>query len=153
MTERNPTAHPYIPNSVPSVKDEMLRAVGAQTVDDFYEDVPQDLRLDEPLDLPPPLTSEYALRRHVEGLLAANRPAGECLSFLGAGCYRHHVPAVCDEINRRGEFLHGLLSDASGTVRGRQRGPLLGRPGLRHEPVRSEGRPVLEPNREYDPIE
>jgi glycine dehydrogenase subunit 1 len=105
MTQQDPTAHPYIPNSVPSVKHEMLRAVGAQTVDDFYEDVPQDLRLDEPMDLPPPLPSEYALRRHVEGLLATNRPAGECLSFLGAGCYQHHVPAVCDEINRRGEFL------------------------------------------------
>jgi glycine dehydrogenase subunit 1 len=105
MTKQNPTAHPYIPNSVPSVKQEMLRAVGAQTVDDFYEDVPQDLRLTGPLDLPPPFPSEYALRRHVEGLLATNRPAGECLSFLGAGCWQHHVPAVCDEVNQRGEFL------------------------------------------------
>ena len=105
MTERNPTAHPYIPNSVPSTKEEMLRAVRADTVEDFYEDVPQDLRLAGPLDLPPPLPSEYALRRHVEGLLATNRPAGECLSFLGAGCWQHHVPAVCDEVNQRGEFL------------------------------------------------
>jgi glycine dehydrogenase subunit 1 len=105
MSEQNPTAHPYIPNSVPSVKQEMLRAVGAQTIDDFYEDVPQDLRLAGPLDLPPLLPSEYALRRHVEGLLATNRTASECLSFLGAGCWQHHVPAVCDEVNQRGEFL------------------------------------------------
>jgi glycine dehydrogenase subunit 1 len=41
----------------------------------------------------------------VEGLLAQNRTADECLSFLGAGCYQHHVPAVCDEVNRRSEFL------------------------------------------------
>jgi glycine dehydrogenase subunit 1 len=41
----------------------------------------------------------------VEGLLAKNKTAGEYLSFLGAGCYQHHVPAVCDEVNRRGEFL------------------------------------------------
>jgi glycine dehydrogenase subunit 1 len=105
MSEQNPTAHPYIPNSVPSVKEEMLHAVGAHSVDDFYEDVPQELRFTGPMDLPPPLPSEYALRRHVEGLLAGNRTAGECLSFLGAGCWQHHVPAVCDEINQRGEFL------------------------------------------------
>ena len=91
MSEKNPTAHPYIPNSVPDVKDEMLQAVGAESVEDFFEDVPQDLRLKEPMDLPPPFPSEYALRRHVEGLLARNRTAGEYLSFLGAGCWQHHV--------------------------------------------------------------
>jgi glycine dehydrogenase subunit 1 len=41
----------------------------------------------------------------VEGLLDKNQTAGEYLSVLGAGCYQHHVPAVCDEANRRGEFL------------------------------------------------
>jgi glycine dehydrogenase subunit 1 len=49
--------------------------------------------------------SEYELKRHIEGILAKNESAAEYLSFLGAGCYQHHVPAVCDEINRRGEFL------------------------------------------------
>jgi glycine dehydrogenase subunit 1 len=105
MSDQNPTVHPYIPNSVPKVKEEMLRAVGAQSVEDFFEDIPQELRLKEPMDLPPPLPSEYALRRHIEGLLANNRTAGEYLSFLGAGCWQHHVPAVCDEVNQRGEFL------------------------------------------------
>lgn len=99
------TVYPYVPNSVPSVKKEMLRAVGAESVDQFYADVPDELRLGEPMNLPPPLLSERELKRHVEGLLASNRTAGEVLSFLGAGCYQHHVPAVCDEINRRGEFL------------------------------------------------
>ncbi|MFN2227346.1 MAG: aminomethyl-transferring glycine dehydrogenase subunit GcvPA [Anaerolineae bacterium] len=103
-------AHPYIPNSVPAIKEEMLRAVGAESVEEFYADVPKALRLREPLDLPAPLSSEQALRRHVEGLLARNTAAGsgspgEYLSFLGAGCYRHHVPAICDEVNSRGEFL------------------------------------------------
>jgi glycine dehydrogenase subunit 1 len=97
--------HPYIPNSVPAVKEEMLRAVDAKSVDEFYADVPEALRLREPLNLPPPLPSEYELKRHVEGLLVRNTACGEALSFLGAGCYRHHVPAVCDEVNRRGEFL------------------------------------------------
>jgi glycine dehydrogenase subunit 1 len=102
---RKPLVYPYIPNSVPAIKKEMLRAVGAESVDEFYQDIPEELRLAKKLDLPEPLLSECALKRHVEGLLDRNRPAGQLLSFLGAGCYQHHVPAVCDEVNRRGEFL------------------------------------------------
>jgi glycine dehydrogenase subunit 1 len=105
MSRRTEVVHPYIPNSVPEVKAEMLREVGARSVEDLYEDVPDKLRLREPLDLPEPLLSEYALKRHVEGLLARNTTCGEFLSFLGGGCYQHHVPAVCDEVNQRGEFL------------------------------------------------
>ncbi len=104
MSQKN-TVFPYIPNSVPAIKEQMIQAVGAESVEEFYEDVPESLRLREALDLPPPLLSEVSLKRHVEGLLARNQTAGECLSFLGAGCYQHHVPAVCDEVNRRGEFL------------------------------------------------
>lgn len=108
--DQDSRTHPYIPNSVPAIQQEMLRAVGAESVDEFYADVPDALRLEHKLDLPEPLPSEYALKRHVEGLLARNMAAGsggpgEYLSFLGAGCYRHHVPAVCDEVNGRGEFL------------------------------------------------
>jgi glycine dehydrogenase subunit 1 len=99
------TVHPYIPNSVPAVKEQMLRAVGAEGVEDFYQDVPESLRLREPMKLPKPLLSEYALKRHVERILARNRTAGDLLSFLGSGCYQHHVPAVCDEVNQRSEFL------------------------------------------------
>ncbi len=105
MTQEKPIVYPYIPNSVPEVKARMLRAVGAESADEFYQDVPPELRLGRDLDLPQPFLSEYGLKRHVEGLLAQNRTAGECLSFLGAGCYQHHVPAVCDEVNQRGEFL------------------------------------------------
>jgi glycine dehydrogenase subunit 1 len=83
----------------------MLEAVGAESPDEFFEDVPENLRLRRPMNLPEPLRSEYALKRHVDGLLGKNKTAGEYLSFLGAGCYQHHVPAICDEVNRRGEFL------------------------------------------------
>lgn len=98
-------AHPYIPNSVPAVKKAMLRSVGASSADEFYEDIPSELRLGKPMDMPEPLLSEYELKRHVEKLLAKNKSTAETLSFLGAGCYEHHVPAVCDEINHRSEFL------------------------------------------------
>jgi len=105
MNDERPRVYPYIPNSVPEAKLRMLREVGAESTDEFYADVPEELRLHRPLNLPPPLLSEAALKRHVEGILARNRPAGDLLSFLGAGCYQHHVPAVCDEVNSRGEFL------------------------------------------------
>jgi len=105
MNKEKPTVYPYIPNSVPAAKEQMLQEVGAASTEDFFEDVPENLRLKGSMDLPKPLLSEYALKRHVEGILAKNKTAGEYLSFLGAGCWQHHVPAVCDEVNRRGEFL------------------------------------------------
>jgi glycine dehydrogenase subunit 1 len=105
MNEEGPTVHPYIPNSVPAAKAQMLKEVAAQSVDEFYEDVPEKLRVGEKMNLPEPFLSEYALKRHVEGIMAKNKTCGECLSFLGGGCYQHHVPAVCDEVNQRGEFL------------------------------------------------
>lgn len=105
MRKHPTTVHPYIPNSAQAAREAMLRAVGAASEDDFYEDIPAALRFRGRLDLPEPLPSEHALRRHVEGLLAKNRSTKDRLSFLGAGCYPHAVPAVCDEINARGEFL------------------------------------------------
>jgi len=105
MPARKPVVHPYIPNSVPAVKEEMLRAVGAASVEEFYADIPEALRFKGLLDLPEPLLSEAELVRHIDGLLGRNRSTREALSFLGAGCYQHQVPAVCDEINSRGEFL------------------------------------------------
>jgi glycine dehydrogenase subunit 1 len=99
------TVHPYIPNSVPDIKESMLREVDARSAEDFYADIPPDLRFTRRMDLPDPFLSECALKRHVEGILAKNTPSGELLSFVGAGCYQHHVPSICDEVNQRGEFL------------------------------------------------
>jgi glycine dehydrogenase subunit 1 len=103
--------HPYIPNSVPAVIQEMLKAVGASSVEDFYAEIPERLRLKRPLDLPKPLLSEVELVRHVEALLGRNKSTREFLSFLGAGCWQHQIPAVCDEINSRGEFLTAYAGD------------------------------------------
>jgi len=105
MHNRPARVHPYIPNSVPAVRAAMLAAVGAADVEEFYADIPEHLRLRRDLDLPPPLTAEHELVRHMEGLLNGNRSTRETLSFLGAGCYQHAVPAVCDEVNSRSEFL------------------------------------------------
>ena len=105
MSEEKAIVYPYIPNSAPAVQAEMLQAVGAQSVDEFYQDIPDSLRLKRRMNLPEPFLSEYALRRHVEQILAKNKSCQDYLSFLGAGCSQHYVPAVCDEVNSRTEFL------------------------------------------------
>jgi len=65
--------HPYIPNSVPEVKREMLREIGAKDARElFAEMIPDRLLLERPLDLPDPLPSELDLKRHVEGILSKN---------------------------------------------------------------------------------
>jgi glycine dehydrogenase subunit 1 len=98
-------AHPYIPNTSPAARRRMLDAVGVAGAADLYDAIPSALKLKRPLDLPPPIASEHELRRHVEGILVKNRSCAELLNFRGAGCWQHYVPAICDEINRRGEFL------------------------------------------------
>jgi glycine dehydrogenase subunit 1 len=105
------TAHPYIPNSAPRVKREMLDAIGVSDAEELYGAIPERLRMSDALDLPAPLRSEYALRRHVEGVLAANESCADVLSFLGGGCWPHYVPAVCDEIVNRAEFLTAYYGD------------------------------------------
>lgn len=97
--------HPYIPNSVPGVQAEMLGELGLSSLEDLHKEIPQSLKLTRNLDLPRPMGSELELKRHVTGLLAKNRHCDEFINFLGAGCWQHYVPAVCDEINSRGEFL------------------------------------------------
>jgi glycine dehydrogenase subunit 1 len=105
MSDEKPFVHPYIPNSVPAVKERMLREIGVKSVDELYADIPERLRFRGCMNLPEPLTSEAGLKRHVEEVLGKNRSAADSLCFLGGGCWPHYVPAVCDEVNRRSEFL------------------------------------------------
>lgn len=105
MSKKKPTVYPYIPSSVPTVKNQMLKEVGAKSVEELFEDIPDKLRLKKNMNLPKPRFSEYSLRRHIERILSKNKTCQEYLNFLGAGCWQHYVPAVCDEVNQRGEFL------------------------------------------------
>jgi glycine dehydrogenase subunit 1 len=97
--------HPYIPNAAPAPRSKILEAVGVARAEDLFDAIPAEIRLKRPLDLPPPLRAEQTLRRHLEAIVRRNRHTGDTLSFLGAGCWPHFVPAVCDEIAQRGEFL------------------------------------------------
>lgn len=97
--------HPYIPNSVPAVQQEMLAEIGLSSLEDLHAEIPEELKIKGKMDLPPAIQSEQELRKHVESLLGKNQSCKSNVSFLGAGCYQHYVPAICDEINSRGEFL------------------------------------------------
>lgn len=105
MRKKDQPAHPYIPNSAPEVKAKMLEEIGVKSIEELYEDIPENLRFKGKLNLPEAIRSEYDLKRHVESILAKNRSCKESISFLGAGCWPHYVPAICDEINQRSEFL------------------------------------------------
>ncbi|MEW5722146.1 MAG: aminomethyl-transferring glycine dehydrogenase subunit GcvPA [Thermodesulfobacteriota bacterium] len=98
-------AHPYIPNSAPQARAEMLERIGISEVEELYQEIPERLRFKGRMNLPEPLWSEYELRRHLTEVLSRNRTCVENLNFLGGGCWQHHVPAVCDEIAGRAEFL------------------------------------------------
>jgi glycine cleavage system P protein (glycine dehydrogenase) subunit 1 len=82
----------------------MLEAVRVSSVDELFRDIPEEVRFDRELDVPPAL-SEPELVAHLEDLAARNASTRDELSFLGAGMYDHYVPAVVDAVLARGELL------------------------------------------------
>jgi glycine dehydrogenase subunit 1 len=83
---------------------EMLAAIGVESVDDLFAQIPEGVRFRGALDLEPAL-SEPELVAHLEELASRNVHTGAELSFLGAGIYDHYVPAVVDAVLQRGELL------------------------------------------------
>ncbi len=106
-------AHPYMANSTEEAKQHMLNAIGVTTVDELFEQIPDEHITTRQFDLPEPLTSEVELKRHLTGVLGKNRHCEDNLSFLGGGTWQHHVPAICDEIWTRSEFLTSVWGTAS----------------------------------------
>jgi glycine dehydrogenase subunit 1 len=94
----------YLPLS-DADRSEMLRVVGAGSIDELFRDVPEALRLTGPIPGLPMHASELAVERHMAALSRQNMVAGDVPFFLGCGAYRHHVPASVDHIIQRGEFL------------------------------------------------
>ncbi len=93
----------YLPLT-PDDRDAMLAAIGVETIDDLFVDVPVAARLDGPVDLPR-VAGELEVERQLQRLAAKNVTAGSVPFFCGAGAYRHHVPATVDHIIQRSEFL------------------------------------------------
>jgi glycine dehydrogenase subunit 1 len=82
----------------------MLGAIGADSLEDLFADIPASVRLDRPIDLPPG-RSEQEVADHLAALAARNRHCDAEVSFLGAGMYDHYVPALIDNLLSRSEFL------------------------------------------------
>jgi glycine dehydrogenase subunit 1 len=83
---------------------EMLAAIGVQSIDALFADVPAAARHEGLLDLPLAM-GELEVERRLGAMAAKNTSAGAVPFFLGGGAYRHHIPAAVDHLIQRGEFL------------------------------------------------
>ena len=93
---------PYLPHT-DSEREEILKVIGVSSVDDLLASIPEEIRLGKELNLPRGI-SEPELERELNLLSRKNAPGSEYSFFLGAGCYRHFVPAVVDRVSGRSEF-------------------------------------------------
>jgi len=83
----------------------MLQEIGVDSVDALFASLPPEILRAEPPEIEGPL-SDLELRKHFHGLEGRSKVAGRDLSsFLGAGAYRHEVPAMIDSVLTRSEFL------------------------------------------------
>jgi glycine dehydrogenase subunit 1 len=94
----------YLPLT-PADRSAMLGVIGASTIDDLFADVPPEARLSGPISGLPNHASEMAVERHFANLARKNMAASDHPFFLGAGAYKHHIPASVDHLIQRGEFL------------------------------------------------
>jgi glycine dehydrogenase subunit 1 len=83
----------------------MLQAIGVASIDNLFVDVPKAAQHEGLIDGLSLHQSELEVERHMAALAARNMAAGSVPFFLGAGAYRHHVPAAVDHLIQRGEFL------------------------------------------------
>jgi glycine dehydrogenase subunit 1 len=83
----------------------MLATIGVPSVDSLFRDVPEPARLSAPIEGLADHAGELEVERTIAAMAAKNISAGSVPSFLGAGAYRHHVPAAVDHLIQRGEFL------------------------------------------------
>ncbi len=91
-------------SATPGDREEMLATVGVGSVAELFDQVPESLRLDRPLDLPDGLGEAEVYERLAE-LASRNADAESEVCFVGAGMYDHYVPAIVDAITQRSEFL------------------------------------------------
>ncbi len=88
-----------------SDREEMLAAIGASNIDQLYDSVPAEFLLKKPIENLPNHQGEIEIESFLKSLASENRTASEGPFFLGAGCYRHHIPSAVDHIIQRSEFL------------------------------------------------
>lgn len=86
-------------------RKEMLAQIGVTDIDTLFANIPSDIYLKKPIETLPLGQGELAVERHMVRLAAMNLAAGQVPFFIGAGAYRHHVPAAVDHLIQRSEFL------------------------------------------------
>ncbi|MGE0577690.1 MAG: aminomethyl-transferring glycine dehydrogenase subunit GcvPA [Reyranella sp.] len=94
----------YLPLTEADRRD-MLAAIGARSIDALFEDVPQSARLAGKIAGLPDHQGELEVERAFQAFAARNVSPSQAPFFIGAGAYRHHVPAAVDYMIQRGEFL------------------------------------------------
>ena len=93
----------YLPLT-PADRRAMLATIGVPSVDSLFRDVPASARFGGTFELPDHM-GEQEVERLLTAMAAKSMPASDVPSFLGAGAYRHHIPASVDHLVQRGEFL------------------------------------------------
>jgi len=93
----------YLPLTDPD-RREMLAAIGVDSIDALFADVPRAARLDALVDLPRAM-GEIEVERAITRMASRNIAGGSVPFFIGGGAYRHHIPAAVDHLIQRGEFL------------------------------------------------
>jgi len=89
----------------------MLEEVGLKSLEDLHFEIPEELKFKGEMNLSKPYGSEFELNRAIGKILNKNTSSNEYLNFLGAGCWQHYVPSICDEVNSRAEFLTGYAGE------------------------------------------
>jgi glycine dehydrogenase subunit 1 len=92
----------YVLNT-PADQKAMLDAIGAASIAELFQPIPERYRLNRPLNVPASL-SEMELQQHFSGLCKRNISADDAACFLGGGSYDHFIPAVVDVVSSRSEF-------------------------------------------------
>ena len=97
-------SHPYMANSAQQSRQALLDAIGITDAEELFAQIPADHRSDDRVRPVPGIRSEYELRRLIETRLRGGISTDSHVSFLGGGYWKHHVPALCDEIVSRPEI-------------------------------------------------
>ena len=92
----------FVPNT-DSQQEQLLARIGVKSVEDLFEDIPKEIRLNRSLDIRGGM-SEQELVKHVQGLANINKTVEEYSSYLGGGAYEHFIPSFVDQLLLRSEF-------------------------------------------------
>ncbi|MGM0643214.1 MAG: aminomethyl-transferring glycine dehydrogenase subunit GcvPA, partial [Thermodesulfobacteriota bacterium] len=93
----------YLPHTKEDI-DSMLEKIGKPSIDSLFDSIPDQLKTNEPLDLPDALT-EWELDEHMLGVEQSIIASGQCTYFIGAGSYDHYIPHAVKYLISRSEFM------------------------------------------------